>query len=60
MSKMGQELDGRLDENKYELYETLKEMVDANREEEPAARNMMLDAIMQRKADVVLAKIEGK
>ena len=55
MSKMGQELDRRLDENKYELWEALKNIVE--RIDKGLALGEKLDIEPARKA---LAKVECK
>lgn len=59
MSKMGQELEKRLDENKYEIYEALSFIVDNfNTGEMDGFTKAMNEGIP--KAKKVLAKVEGK
>ena len=56
MSKMGEELERRLDENKYELYEALLAFDEYTKTNYPA--NMRLRQIASERMDAVLAKID--
>lgn len=54
MNKIGQELDKRLDENKYELYEALKTLLKLLTPRTPEDSRQIL------KAEQVLSKVEGR
>lgn len=56
MSKMGQELDRKLDENKYVMYEACKKLVEWDASNDDA--RLISEACSF--ARVALAKVEGK
>jgi hypothetical protein len=59
MAKMGQELDRRLDENKYEMYEALRELTDiVDNYLVGVAPPDVIDSFSTQPAKQVLAKIE--
>jgi len=65
MSKMGQELEKRLDENKYVMWEALQELRKWLQDEDIEVRGKGLYEYFgvsdtMKKVDKVLAKIEGK
>lgn len=60
MSKMGQELERRLDENKYELWEALRGIMENGAKMEMGAQTALKMFPYIKQAEKVLAKIEGK
>lgn len=59
MSKMGQELEKRLDEAKYDLYEALKGIMENGDEMEMDAQTALKIFPYLKQAERALAKVEG-